>query len=139
MWTRSHSDACQLLMLRFCLILAILYVFVVQSLSHVQLLVTPWTAACQTPPSFTISWSLLKPMSIESVMPSNHLLLCCRLLLLPSIFSSIRVFSKELALHMRCPNYWSSSFSISLSNEHLWLISFRIDWFPVCSAIYLKF
>ena len=90
---------------------------------------TPWTAACQASLSFTISWSLLKLMSIESVMPSNHLILCCPLLLLPSIFPSIRVFSSESALHIRWPKYWSFSFSISPSNEYSELISFRIDWF----------
>ena len=90
---------------------------------------TPWTAACQASLSFTISWSLLKLMSIESVMPSNRLILCCPLLLLPSIFPSIRVFSSESALHIRWPKYWSFSFSISPSNEYSELISFRIDWF----------
>ena len=101
---------------------------VVQSLSPVRLFVTPWTAARQASLSFTISRSLLKLMSIESVMPSNHLILCRSLLLLPSIFPSIRVFSSESALLIRWPNYWSSSFSISLSSEYSGLISFRIDW-----------
>ena len=84
--------------------------------------------------SFTISWHLLKLMSIESVMPSNHLILCCPLLLLPSIFPSIRIFSRESALHIRWPKYWSFSFSISPSNEYSGLISFRIYWFrsPCC-------
>ena len=86
----------------------------------------PWTAACQTSLSFTISWSLLKLMSIEPVMPSNHLILC-RPLLLPSIFPRIMVFSSELALCIRWPKYWNFTFSISLSN----LISFRIDWFDL--------
>ena len=98
----------------------------VQSLSHVQLFVIPWTAACQASPSITNSWSLLKLMSIESVMPSNHLILCCPLLFLPSIFPSIRVFSSESVLHNRWPKYWSFSFSISPSNEYSGLISFRI-------------
>ena len=89
---------------------------------------TPWTAECQTSLSFTISKSLLKLMSIESVMPSNHLMLCCPLLLLPSIFPSIRVFSNESALCIRCPKYWSVSLSISPSNEHPGLISSRIYW-----------
>ena len=89
---------------------------------------TPWTAACQAPLSFTISWSLLKLMSIESVMPSSILILCRPLLLLPSVFPSIRVFSKESALHIRWPKYWSVIFSISPSNEYLGLISFKIDW-----------
>ena len=97
-------------------------------LSHVQLFANPWTAALQGSLSFTNSQSLLKLMSIESVMPSNHLILCCPLLLLPSIFPSTRVFSSELVLHIRWPKYWSFSFSISPSNEYSGLISFRIDW-----------
>ena len=91
--------------------------------------VTQWTAARQAPLSFTISKSLLKLMSIESVMPSNHLILCRPLLLLPSVFPSIKVFSNESALHVRWPKYWSFSFSISLSSEYSGLISFRMDWF----------
>ena len=87
---------------------------------------TPWTAACHTSLTFTVSQSLLKLMSIESVIPSNHLILCCPLLLLPSIFPNIRVFSNESALHIRWPKCWS--FSISPSNEYSGLISFRIDW-----------
>ena len=100
---------------------------VVQSLSCVQLFATPWTAAFQASLSFTISRSLLRLMSIESVMPSNHLILCRPLLLLPSILPSIRVFSNESALHIRWPKYWS--FSIRTSNEYSGLISFRTDWF----------
>ena len=100
----------------------------VQSLSRVQLFVTPWTAACQASLSITNSWSLPKLMSIESVMPSKHLLLCCPLLLLPSIFPSIRVLSNESALCIRWPKYWGFSFSISPSNEYSGLISFRMDW-----------
>ena len=96
-----------------------------------RLFATPWTAACQASLSFIISWSLLKLRSIESTMPSNHLIPCCPLLLLPSIFSSIRVFSSESALHIRWPKYWSFSFSISLSNEYSGSISFRIDWFDL--------
>ena len=107
---------------------------------HIQLLLfsravvshsaTPWTAACQASLSFTISRSLLKLMSIELLMPFSHLVLCHPLLLLPSIFPSIRVFSKESVLHIRWPKYWSFfSFSISLANEFSGLISFRIDWF----------
>ena len=92
---------------------------------------SPWTAACQDSLSFTISWSLLRLMSIQLVIPSNHLILCCPLLLLPSIPPSIRVFSNESALHIRWPKYWSFSFSISPSNEYSGLISFRIDWFDV--------
>ena len=111
--------------------LMILYIiiFVVQSLSHVLLFATPWIAARQASLSFTISWSLLKLMSIESVMPSSHLILCHPLLLPPSIIPSIRVFSNESALRIRCPKYWSFSFRISPSNEYSGLISFRIDWF----------
>ena len=97
-------------------------------LSHVQLFATPWTAAHQASLSFTISWSLLKLMSIESVMTSNHLTLCCPLLLPPSIFPSIRVFSNESVLYIRWPKFWSFSFSISPSNEYSGLISFRMDW-----------
>ena len=100
----------------------------VQSLSHVQLFVTHWTAAHQASLSITNFWSLFKLMSIESVMPSNHLILCCPLLLLPSIFPSIRVFCNESALPIRWTNYWSFSFSISPSNEYSGLISFRMDW-----------
>ena len=92
---------------------------------------TPRTAALQASLSFTISWSLLKFMSIESVMLSNHLMLCHPLLLLPSIFLSIKVFSKELAFPIRLPNYWSFSFSISLSNEYSGLSSLRMDWFDL--------
>ena len=103
-------------------------VVVLQLLSCVQLFVTPWTAAHQASLSFTISLSLLKPMSIESVMPSSHLILCRPLLLSPSIFPSITVFSNESALHIRLTKYWSLSFSISPSNEHPGLISFRMDW-----------
>ena len=99
----------------------------VQSLSHVQLFATPWTAAHQASLSFTTSQSLLELMSIESVMPSNHPILCRPLLLLPSIFPSIRVFPNESVLHIRWPKYWSVSFSISPSNEYSGLISFRMD------------
>ena len=102
--------------------------FSVQSLSHVQFFTTPWTVAGQASLSITNSRSPPKPMCIESVMPSNHLILCCPLLLLPSIFPSIRVFSNESALHIRWPKYWSFSFNISPSNEHPGLISFRMDW-----------
>ena len=102
----------------------------VKLLSPVWLFVTPWTAAHQASLSITNSWSLLKLMSIESVMPSNHLILCHPLLLLPSIFPSIRVFSNESALCIRWPKYWSSSFNISPSNEYSGLISFRMDWQP---------
>ena len=106
----------------------------VQSLGHVRLFVTPWTAACQASPSITNSRSPPKPMSIESVMPSNHLILCRPLLLPASIFLSIRVFSNESALHIRWPKYWSFSFSISPSNEHLGLTSFRMDWLDLLAV-----
>ena len=99
----------------------------VQLLSRVCLFATPWTSAHQAYLFITNSRSLLKLMSVESVMPSNHLILCCPLLLPPSIFPSIRVFSKESVLHIRCPKYWSFSFSISPSNEYSGLISFRIN------------
>ena len=99
---------------------------VVQSLSHVWLFATPWTAGCQASLFFTISWNLLKLMSVKSMMPSNHLILCQLLLLLLSIFPSIRVFSNELALPIRWLKYWN--FSISPSNEYSGLISFMIDW-----------
>ena len=107
---------------------------VVQSLSRVQLFVTSWTAACQASLSFTISWSLLKLMSIESVMPSNHLVFCHPLPLLPSIFPSIRVISDESSLHIRWPKYWSFSFSVSLSNEYSGLISFRMYWLDLLAV-----
>ena len=100
----------------------------VQLFSHVRLFVTRWTAACQASVSITNSWSLLKLMSIELMMPSNHLTLCHLLLLLLSIFPSHRVFSKESVLRIRWPKYWGFNFSISLSNEHSGLISFRVDW-----------
>ena len=99
-----------------------------QSLSRVRLFATPWTAARQASLSKTNSWSPPKPMSIKSMIPSNHLILCRPLLLLPSIFPSIRDFSKVSALHMRWPKYWSFSLNISPSSEHPGLISFRMDW-----------
>ena len=106
----------------------------VQSLSRVQLFATPWTAAHQASLSITNSRSLLKLMSIESVMPSNHLILCHPLLLLPLIFPSIRVFSNESVLCIRWPKYWRFSFSVSPSNEYSGLISFWIDWFDLFSV-----
>ena len=106
----------------------------VQLLSRLQLFATPWTTARQASLSITNSWSLLKLMSIESVMPSNHLILCCRLFLLPSVFPSIRVFSNESVLRIRSPEYWSFSFSISPSNEYSGLISFRTDWLDLLSV-----
>ena len=99
----------------------------VQSLSHVQIFVIPWTGACQASLTITNPQSLLKLMSIESVMPSNHLILCCPLLLLPSIFPSIRVFPNESVLYIRWPKDWSFSFSLSPSSEYSGLISFRVD------------
>ena len=100
----------------------------VQLLILVRLCATPWTAALQASLSITNSWSLLKRMSVESGMPSNHLILCCPLLLPPSIFPSIMVFSNESVLHIRWPKFWSFSFSISPSNEYSGMISFRMDW-----------
>ena len=110
------------------------FVVIVQSLSHVRLFETPWTAARQASLSFTISQSLLKFMSIESVILSNHLILPCPLLFLPSIFPNIRVFSNESALRMRWSKYWSFSFSTSPSNEYSGLISFRIGWFDLLAV-----
>ena len=106
----------------------------VQSLSHVRLFVTPWTAACQGSLSITNSWSLLKHLFIESVIPSNHLILCHPLLLPPSIFPSIRVFSNDSVLWVSWKKYWSFSFSISPSNEYSGLISFRIDWLDLLAV-----
>ena len=145
-WSLSLQNK-SLLIITFCLFLSVsiflnyliqldffnircemLGLVVVQSLSHVWPFAIPWTAARQASLSFIISWSLLKFISIESVMPPNHLILCHPLLLLPSIFPSIRVFSDESALCIRWPKYWSFSFIISPSNEYSWLISFRIDW-----------
>ena len=107
---------------------------VVQSLSHVRLFMTPWTTAHQASLSFTISQSLLKLMSIESVMPSNHLILWYPLLLLLSIFPTIRVFSNESLLHIRWPKCWSFSFSISPSNEYSGMTYFRVDWFDLLAV-----
>ena len=102
--------------------------------AQLRLFVTPWAAACQASLSMTNSWSLLKLMSTESVMPSNHLILCYPLLLPPSIFPSIRVFSNESVLGIRWPKYWSFTFSISLFNEYSGLISFRVDWLDLCAV-----
>ena len=103
-------------------------------LSNVQLIVTPWTATCQACLSFTISQSLLKLMSIELVMPSDHLILCHPLLFLPSILPSLRIFSDELVLRIRCPKYRDFSFNISSSNEYSGLIFFRMDWFDLLAV-----
>ena len=110
-----------------------MYISSVQSLSHVQLFATLWTAACQASLSITNAWSLLKLMSIELVMPSNHLILCLPFLLF-SIFPSNRVFSNESVLCIRWPKYWNFSFSISPSNEYLGLISFRMDWLDLLAV-----
>ena len=103
-------------------------------LSHIRFFATPWTAACQATLPITNSWSLPKLMSIKSVMPSSHLILCRPLLLLPSIFPSIRVFSNQSALRIRWPKYWSFSYSISLSNEYSGSISFRMDWLDLLAV-----
>ena len=108
------------------------------SRSVVSYSATPWTAVCQASLSITNSQSPPKLMSIESVMPSNHLILCCPLLLLSSIFPSIRVFSNESALRMKWPKYWSLSFNISPSNEHPGLISFRMDWLYLLATVQVK-
>ena len=110
------------------------YISSIQLLSHVWLFVTPWTAACQASLSTSKSWSLLKLMSIMSVMPSNHLILCHPFLLLPSIFASIWVFSSESALRIRWPKYWPFSFSISPSNEYSGPISFRVGWLDLLAV-----
>ena len=106
----------------------------VQLVSHVQFFATPWTAAHLASLSFAISQSLLKLMSIELVMPSNHLILCCPLLLLPSVFPNIRVFSKESAFRIKWPKYWSFSFSVRLSNDYSGLISFRTYWLDLLAV-----
>ena len=106
----------------------------VQLLSRVRLFAAPWTAAHQISLSFTNYWSLLKLMNTKLVMPSNHLILCCPLLLLPSMFTSIRVFSNESALRIRWPKYWSFSFSISPSDEYSGLISFKMDWLDLLAV-----
>ena len=107
---------------------------VIQSLSWIQIFGTPWTAARQASLSFTISWSLLKLMCVTLVIPSNHLILCHPLFLLPSVFPNIKVFSNDSTLHIKQPKYWSFNFSISPSNEYLELISFRIDWFDLLAV-----
>ena len=124
------TEPCGLLLGNQCLLFFLFSS--VQSLSSVQLFATPWTAACQASLSITKSWSFLKFKSIELVMPSNHLTLCHPLLLLPSIFPSIRVFSNESVLRIRGPKDWS--FSISPSNEYSGLISFRMDWLDLLAV-----
>ena len=120
--------------MKICSTLLIIQFSSVQSPSHVQLFGTPWTAARQASLSITSSRSLPKLMSIESVVPSNHLILCHPLLLMPSIFPSIRVFANESALCIRWPKYWNFSFNISSSNEHSRLISFRMDWLDLLAV-----
>ena len=115
------------------MIASIIFV-VVQSLCSVQLFATTWTTASQASLFFTISWTLLQLMSIESLMSPNHLILCCPFLLLPSIFPSVRVFSNESALRIRWPKYWRFSFSISSSNKYSGLISFRMDWLDLLAV-----
>ena len=126
-----HSSFCSLSVLYMGVCICS---FVLQSLSHLQLFATPWTAAHRARLSFTISQSLHKFMSTKSVMLSNHLILCHPLLLLPSIFPSIRVFSSESTLRIRWPKYWSFSFSISPCNEYSGFISFRMDWFNLLAV-----
>ena len=133
-WPRVWLGSRLELMLTFWVICFINLLSSVQSLSHVRLFVTLWTVACQASLPITSSRSPPKPMSIESVMPSNHLILCCPLLLLPSIFPSTKIFSNESALLIRWPKYWSFSFNISASNEHPGLISFRMDWLDLLAV-----
>ena len=129
--TESYSIVWRYIYVCVCMCVTFVYSFLqfssVQSLSRVRLFVTLWITACQASLSITNSWSLPKLMSIESMMPSRHLVLCCPLLLLPPIPPSIRVFSNESTLRMRWPKYWSFSFSIRSSNEYLGLVSFRMD------------
>ena len=131
-WSLSHWITREVPVMRFKeeIVSLLLVSTSVQSLSCVRLFATPWTAACQASLSITNSWSLLKLISIDWVMPSNHL----NLLLLPSIFSSIRVFSNESVLHIRWPKYWSFNFSVSFSNEYSELISFQVDWFDLLTV-----
>ena len=124
---------CEFVMIWACLSV-MQYFSSVQSLSSIQLFGTPWTAAHQASMSITNSWCLPKLMSIESGMPSNHLTLCCPLLLPPSIFPGIRVFSNESALRIMWPKYWSFSFNMSPSNEYSGLISFRMDWLDLLAV-----
>ena len=132
----SGSSVHGILQVRIMEWVAILFFSSLQSLSCIQLLEILWTAAHQASLSITNSQSLLKLMSIKSVMPSNHVILCCPLLLLPSIFPSIRVFSSESVIHIRWSKYWCFSFSISPSNEYSGLISFGIEWFDL---LYLEY
>ena len=134
MWFNSvPSSSLQHSEVPVCLMVLPIY-SVVQSLSRVRFFVTPRAVACQAPLSSTISWSLLRLMSIESVMLSTYLILCCPLLLVPSIFPSIRVFSNKSALRIKGPKYWCLSFNIGPSNEHPGLISFRMDWLDLAAV-----
>ena len=130
----TFSLCCTICMAPLCMIWNTLYYVQFSSNSHVRLFVTPWTATCQASLSITNSHSLLKLMSRESVMPSNHLILCHPLLLPPSILPSIGVFSNESVLRIKWPKYWSFSFSISPSNEYSGLISFRMDWWNLLAV-----
>ena len=135
----SYAVQMLLYLIRSCLFLFLFFIILgrislVQSLSHVWLFATLWTAERQASLSITNSQSPPKPISIESVMPFNHLILYCPLLLLPSIFPSIRVFSNESALHIKWPKYWSFSFKITPSNEHPGLISFRMHWLDLLAV-----
>ena len=130
---RGNRNECVEFALTVCYSCPLL-LFVVQWLGRVWLLVTSWTAGCLPFLSFKISWSLLTLMSIELMISSNHLILCCPLFLLPSILPSIRVFSNELTFYIRWPKFWNFSFSISPFNEYSGLISFRIDWFELLAG-----
>ena len=125
---------CKIIFLYILVVSMLFLLSAVQSLNHVQLFATPWTAACQASLSIANSQGLFKLMSVVSMMPSNHLILCCPLLLLPSIIPSIRVFSNESVLRIRWPKYRSFSFSFSPSNEYSGLISFRIDWCDILAV-----
>ena len=137
-WNNSDTSFLWWILKLYFILLYIILIFVVHSLSHIRrLFVTPWTISCQASLSLTNSWRLLKVMSIESVMPSNHLILCHPLILLPLIFPSIRVFPSESALHIRWPKHCSFSYSSSPSNEYSGIsfrISFRTDWFDFRAA-----
>ena len=128
---------CKIIFLYILVVSMLFLLSAVQSLNHVQLFATPWTAACQASLSIANSQGLFKLMSVVSMMPSNHLILCCPLLLLPSIIPSIRVFSNESVLRIRWPKYRSFSFSFSPSNEYSGLISFRIDWLDLLAVLFL--
>ena len=134
MYTQTHTNIDTVHLSQYFLVILACFSQSAQSLSYVQLFATLWTAACQASLSITNFWSLCKLMSTESVMPSKHLILCRPLLLLPSIFPSIRVFSNESAPCIRWPKHWSFSFNISPSNEYSGLISFRMDWLDLLAV-----